>query len=40
MLAVEYGLGLPKSLVYARPVLRSGFNTLLLGGAAIRRWPR
>ncbi len=27
-------IGMLKSLVYARPVLRSGFNTLVLGGAA------
>ncbi|AMX03802.1 VIT1/CCC1 transporter family protein [Microbulbifer thermotolerans] len=27
-------IGMLKSLVYARPVLRSGFSTLLLGGAA------
>jgi len=31
---VFFVIGMLKSLVYARPVLRSGFNTLLLGGAA------
>ncbi|RCV90072.1 VIT1/CCC1 transporter family protein [Billgrantia montanilacus] len=32
--AMFFGIGMLKSLVYHRPMLRSGFRTLLIGGAA------